>query len=142
MTLYYTGNPVDTEWPGDALNGNTVLESAMLAGKKLKAKIAKYVPLSDVTIVGVETPGAIDIVKSKHTDEWATAPHFTLHEWDKLSEAELNDLILTSYYIVINAKYEIATPTALTFLARRCICEANDEFIVTRDQKGLSGITL
>jgi hypothetical protein len=126
----------------DVLNGNVVFDSAMSAGKRLCAKVQKYIPLSDVTVVGVETPGAIDIVKSKHTDEWATAPHFTLDEWDKLSEAELNELILTSYYIVLNAKYEIATPTALTFLARRCICEANDEFIVTRDQRGLSGITL
>lgn len=126
----------------NVLNGNAVLESTMSAGKRLFAKVQKYIPLSDVTVVGVETPGAIDIVKSKHTNEWATAPHFTLDEWDRLSEAELNELILTSYYIVISTQYESTTPTALTFLARRCICEANDEFIVTRDQRGLSGITL
>lgn len=114
----------------------------MAEAKRLSHKVHQYIPLGDVTLVSTETPNGIDVVKNKLSGHWTTAPSFTLDEWDNLPESELNDLTGKSYYVVCTPDIGNRAPTVLTFLARRCICEVNDEFIITRDQKGLSGITL
>lgn len=107
---------------------------------RIRDKVMYHIGKADVTLLVVNSLASVQAIKALDKDEWKGAHTFTLDTWDMLTTEELKGL--TKYYIV-HVRGDIPSlPTALEFLARRTIVEKAGEFIVRRDQAGMSGVVL
>lgn len=104
---------------------------------RLHTKIKQYVHKADVTLLNITSLTSIQKIKDRDTEEWKGAQMFTLDTWDMLNIEELEGL--TKYYLVVVQDSGLPLPVQLEFLAKRTIVEVGGEFIVTRDQAGVSG---
>lgn len=117
-----------------------IVEDQLVKITQLHTKLRQYIPKAEVTLLGIASLTSIQKIKDLDSEDWKDSPMLTLDTWDMLSVEELEGL--TKYYLVVVRDSGLPPPTQLEFLAKRTIIEIGGEFIVTRDQAGVSGRTL